>query len=52
MCYICGRSNCMPSFHSLEEQEAFEPAEEAYEKYLEVIEECREQYRNRDQEED
>lgn len=34
----------MPSFHSLEEQEAFEPAEEAYEKFLEIKEECRRRY--------
>lgn len=52
MCYICGRSACMPSFHSLEEQSYFGPAEEAYEKYLEILEQCREDYRNSNQEED
>jgi hypothetical protein len=41
----------MPSFHSIEEQEVFEPAAEAYEKYLEVLEECRRNY-NKEPEED
>ena len=40
----------MPSFHSLEEQKAFEPAEEAYERYLEILEECRRNYRAIDDE--
>jgi hypothetical protein len=40
----------MPSFHSLDEQSYFGPAEEAYEKYLEILAECRENYRNQDQE--
>jgi hypothetical protein len=40
MCFICGRGNCTPSFHSLEEQRAFEPAEEAYDRFLEVREQC------------
>ena len=51
MCFICGRGNCVPSFHSLEEQQAFEPAEEAYERYLEIKEECRHRY-NEDTEEE
>jgi hypothetical protein len=49
MCFICGRGNCTPSFHSLEEQKAFEPAEEAYDKYLEVREQCVDDWRNADE---
>ena len=52
MCYICGRGNCTPSFHSLEEQEAFEPAGEAYERFLEIREQCREEYDNRMEDEE
>lgn len=54
MCFICGRTNCCPAFHSLEEQSIFAPAEEAYEKFLEVREQCvkeLEQCRNQDEEE-
>ncbi len=40
-CFICGRSGCSSSFHAIDEQEVFEPAEEAYERFLEVREECR-----------
>ena len=40
MCLICGRGNCCPSFHSMDEQVAFEPAREAYERYLEIREQC------------
>ncbi len=40
-CYICGRGACCSSFHSLAEQEAFEPAEDAYERFLEIREVCR-----------
>ena len=47
-CFICGRSACCQSFHSLEEQEAFEPAEEAYERFLEMREKCREAWRGTD----
>jgi hypothetical protein len=39
----------MPSFHSLEEQQAFEPAEDAYDKFLEVREQCAEDWQNRDE---
>ncbi len=46
-CFICGRGNCIPSFHSLDEQAAYEPAETAYEKYLDVRAKCREDYENR-----
>ena len=42
----------MPSFHSLEEQKAFEPAEEAYERFLEIKEECRRNYLETDMEAD
>ena len=54
MCFICGRGNCVPSFHSLEEQEVFEPAAEAYDAYLKVREECVEdlQRLGEDEEED
>ena len=50
-CYICGRGNCMPSFHSLEEQEYFEEAYEAYEHYLEVRARCQEEYNTREEDE-
>lgn len=46
-CFICGRGNCMPSFHSLEEQAAYEPANVAFEKYLDIRRECEEEYANR-----
>jgi len=42
----------MPSFHSLEEQEAFEDAEEAYEKFIEIRDRCREELANREDEEE
>lgn len=45
-CYICGRGNCTPSFHSPEEQQAFEKAEEAYDRFLEVREACRQEWLN------
>lgn len=38
MCAICGRGACSESFHSLEEQERYAPAIEAFEKYLEIRE--------------
>ena len=47
-CFICGRNSCMPSFHSLEEQSYFEKAEEAYDRYLEILEECRGEWASRD----
>jgi len=40
MCFICGRGNCCPMFHSIEQQQAFEPASDAYDKFLEVREQC------------
>ena len=40
MCFICGRGNCCPAFHSPEEQAAFQPASEAYERFLEIREQC------------
>jgi len=43
-CFICGRSGCSNWFHSAEEQIAFEPAEEAYERFLEVREQCRQEW--------
>lgn len=52
MCFICGRGNCCPSFHSLEEQKAFEPAEEAFERYLEIREQCVAEYNQMDEEDD
>lgn len=51
MCFICGRGSCCPSFHSLEEQEAYEPAEEAYDKYLEIRAQCEAAY-NQSEEDD
>lgn len=52
MCYICGRGNCMPMFHSSEEQRAFAPAEEAYDRFLEIREQCREDYNSREEDEE
>lgn len=52
MCFICGRGSCCQSFHSLEEQEAYEPAEEAFEKYLEIRARCQAEYNQTDDEED
>ena len=52
MCFICGRGNCMSSFHSIEEQQAFEPAEEAYDRFLEIREQCREDWANQEEEEE
>ncbi len=49
-CYICGRGACMPSFHSTEEQQAFEPAEEAYERFIEIREVCRNVFEENDDE--
>lgn len=46
-CFICGRGSCTPSFHSLDEQSAYEAAEIAYEKYLDVRSKCKEDYQNR-----
>lgn len=51
-CYICGRGACTPMFHSLDEQKAFEPAETAYEKFLEVREKCRQEYNESQSEEE
>ena len=51
-CYICGRGNCAPSFHSIEEQKAFDPAEEAYERFLEVRGECREAFNSAEEEDE
>lgn len=50
-CFICGRSNCTPFFHSSEEQSYFEPAEMAYARYLEIRSECEDNWRQ-SQEED
>jgi hypothetical protein len=36
--------------HSWQERKAFEPAEEAYEHYLEVLEECRKQFEEQENE--
>ena len=43
-CLICGRGSCMPSFHSIEEQEAYEKAMEAYEAFFKVREKCRREW--------
>lgn len=32
MCYVCGRANCCPSFHSIEEQTRFQPVAELLER--------------------
>lgn len=41
MCFICGRSSCCESFHTVEEQERFAPAIELYEKAIELREKIR-----------
>ena len=41
MCFICGRSSCCESFHSIREQERFAPAIELYEKAIELREKIR-----------
>ena len=51
-CYICGRDTCTPSFQPLEEQDAYEAAGEAHEKFLEVREKCREDWEEREEEEE
>ncbi len=51
-CFICGRSSCMPNFHSCDEQRAFEKAEEAFEKFLEIREKCREEFNASQEDED
>ena len=43
-CYICRSSACIPSFHSIEEQEHFQRAEDAYDEYLQILEECRQSW--------
>lgn len=43
-CVICGRGNCTMSFHSLEEQSYFEEAEQAFERYLDIRERCRQEW--------
>ncbi len=48
-CFICGRSGCSGWFHSTDEQEAFEPAEVAYERFLEVRKECRQSWTGEDE---
>lgn len=47
MCYICGRSNCAPSLHSIEEQRAYEPAYDAFWEFLEIRQKCKQDYENR-----
>lgn len=51
-CFICGRGNCIPSFHSLEEQKAYSDAEVAYEKFLDIRQRCKEDFENRCEEEE
>ena len=52
MCFICGRGSCMPSFHSHDEQEAFAPTDEAYDNYLEVRQQCVEDWQNNSEEDE
>ena len=40
-CDICGRTGCVESFHSLEEQERFSESTEAFEKAREIRERIR-----------
>lgn len=46
MCFICGRSSCCESFHSIEEQERYAPAISQYEKAVTM----REMIRQKDRE--
>ncbi len=41
MCVICCRNSCCESFHSLEEQEKYQKALDAYNKFLEIRAEIR-----------
>jgi hypothetical protein len=41
MCFICGRSSCCESFHSLEEQERFAPAIELKDRAIELRDKIR-----------
>ena len=43
-CFICGRSACSAWMHSSEEQTAFERAEDAYDRFLEIRDECRREW--------
>lgn len=38
MCYICGRTSCCPSFHSIEEQLRYDPVRELLESAAELRE--------------
>jgi hypothetical protein len=53
-CYICGRNSCCGSFHSSEEQKVFERASDAYDRFLEIRQQCRDEYNaiEEEQEED
>lgn len=51
-CHICGRGNCLGSFHSAEEQEAFAPAEEAYERFIEIRAKCRAEWEDAESSDD
>lgn len=43
-CYICGRGSCCGSFHSIEEQKVFERASDAYDRFLEIRQQCRDEF--------
>ena len=42
----------MPSFHSIEEQQVYSRAEDAYDEYLRIRDECREEWAQQDEDED
>ena len=50
MCVICGRSSCATWMHSIAEQDAYAPAIEAYDKYVEVRDRCREAWKGQEDE--
>jgi epoxyqueuosine reductase QueG len=52
MCDICGKSSCCNSFHSLEEQEKFEPVIELFEKARELRKEIREEIKQQEEQKD
>jgi transcription elongation factor Elf1 len=46
-CFICGRSSCTESFHSLEEQELYAPAIDLMERARDLRDKIREEERQR-----
>ena len=51
MCFICGRSSCCESFHSIKEQEKYAPAIELYERAIELRDKIRNEPNNEEEDE-